>query len=184
MKKLAAIFLLLLLSFNFMGYRLWFYFVQQQADERLLSSLDAEQYNEADLITLTIPLQIPYQPSQKDFERVDGEIKVDGIIYKYVKRKVEGGQLVLLCLPDKQKMHLEDAKHTAFKLTNDVPATGKTDAAKTNLLKSIFSDYDRSTMGWDITPPEKVFHFNRPINDKISFTSYLTTPEQPPEGLA
>ena len=101
--KLAAIILLLLLSFNFVGYRLWFHLLQKSAETALVARLDAQQYNEADLLTLKIPLKLPYQTIATDFERIDGEIKIDGIIYKYVKRKVEAGHLVLLCLPHTEK---------------------------------------------------------------------------------
>jgi hypothetical protein len=86
-KKLAAISLLLLLLFNFVGYRVLFYALQHQADKQLETQLDKEAYNDEDLVTITVPLSLPYLTNWKDFERTDGEIKLDGKIYHYVKQK-------------------------------------------------------------------------------------------------
>jgi len=74
-KQLATILLLLLLLFNFVGYRLLFDVLQQKANKELVAKLDNNQYNDADLITLTVPLSMPYLTDSKDFERKDGEIK-------------------------------------------------------------------------------------------------------------
>jgi hypothetical protein len=52
---------------------------------------------------------MPYLAENTAFERVDGEITVDGKLFKYVKRKIHNGQLVLLCLPDEKKTKLRSA---------------------------------------------------------------------------
>ena len=57
-----------------------------------------------------MPLNIPYQVEGSQFERVDGEIALNGRIYKYVKRKVSEGNLILLCIPDAARMSLKKAK--------------------------------------------------------------------------
>lgn len=180
--KLAAIILLLLLSFNFVGYRLWFYMLQTSAETALVARLDAAQYNEEDLLTLKVPLKLPYQTSATDFERIDGEINVDGTLYKYVKRKVEAGYLVLLCLPHEEKMQLEKATQTAFQLTNPTPAD-KSDATKSIVLKNILSDFDRMAAPWTLTPVTTTLQYGRPAQEKLVH-SFSPTAEQPPETFA
>ena len=180
--KLAAIILLLLLSFNFVGYRLWFHLLQKGAETALVARLDAQQYNEADLLTLKVPLKLPYQTIATDFERIDGEINIDGTIYKYVKRKVEDGHLVLLCLPHTEKMQLEKAKHTAFKLTSDA-SPGKSDATKSMVLKNILSDYDRMGTPWTLPPLITTRQYGRPLQEKL-FYSFLPTADRPPQAIA
>lgn len=181
--KLAAIILLLLLSFNFVGYRLWFHVLQNKAETSLTARLDAQEYNEADLLTLKIPLKLPYQTIATNFERIDGEINVDGTIYKYVKRKVEEGHLVLLCLPHTAKMQLEKAKQTAFELTSPATAPHKNDGAKSIVLKNIFSDYDRLANPWTLPPVTVTLQYNRPIEEKV-VKHFYPTAEQPPEAAA
>jgi cbb3-type cytochrome oxidase subunit 3 len=73
-RKSAAILLLLILLFNVIGYRAWFYYAEKKSDRQLEAQLDKNQYNEADLVVLKVPLNIPYQLDESQFERVDGEI--------------------------------------------------------------------------------------------------------------
>jgi hypothetical protein len=110
LRKPAAIFLLLILLFNVIGYRAWFYYAEVRADRQLEASLDQDQYNDQDLVLLRVPLNIPYQVEGSRYERVDGAIILNGRIYKYVKRKVSEGNLILLCIPDNTKMSLKRAK--------------------------------------------------------------------------
>ena len=109
-RKPAAIFLLLVLLFNIVGYRVWFYYAEKKSDSRMEALLNKNQYDEDDLVLLKVPLNMPYQIEQTQFERVDGEVTLNGRIYKYVKRRVSQGNLLLLCLPDTHKMSLKKAK--------------------------------------------------------------------------
>ena len=109
-RKPAAIFLLLILLFNVIGYRAWFYCAEKKSDLKLEALLNKNQYDEQDLVALKVPLNMPYQIDQTQFERVDGEVTLNGRIYKYVKRKVSEGNLILLCIPDAHKMSLKKAK--------------------------------------------------------------------------
>jgi hypothetical protein len=63
------------------GYRAWYYFTQIQSDISLQASLNNDEYNEADLITIKIPLSLPYQTDSKDFQRIAGELTFKGKIY-------------------------------------------------------------------------------------------------------
>lgn len=119
LKKITAISLLLLFIFNFIGYKFWFDYQQQKAGKEMNVSIDKHQYNEDELITLQIPITVPYQTEFQDYERVEGEINIDGIIYKYVKRKIENGQIILKCLPDHQKMQVLSGRDAFSKLAND-----------------------------------------------------------------
>lgn len=82
-RKLSAILLFAIFLFNICGYKLLFSYEQQQSDKQLESSLDKQEYNEEDLIAIKVPLSIPYQNNQQNFERVDGEITINGKILKY-----------------------------------------------------------------------------------------------------
>jgi cbb3-type cytochrome oxidase subunit 3 len=110
LRKTAAIFLLLILLFNVVGYRAWFYCAEKKADRQMEARLDKNDYQEDDLITIKIPLNIPYQLERYQFERVDGEFSLNGKIYKYVKRKIVDGNIILICIPDANKTSLKKAK--------------------------------------------------------------------------
>lgn len=117
--------------------------MEQRAEQRLQSRLDQEHYQESELITLTIPLTLPYVSDTRGFERVDGEITLDGKIYHYVKRAIKNGAYVLLCLPDHGKMKLEHSKAEYSKLTSDFQQnqSSKKDDGKADLFKNIRVKY-------------------------------------------
>ena len=184
MKKLAAIFLIIIFLFNIGGYRLWFYFEQQRSDNQIQVLLDKEQYNEAELITIKTPLSLPYQSNTTDFERVSGEINFNGKIYKYVKRKIDNGNLVLLCLPDKNKMQLEKAKADFFKNTTDLAQNDnskKSDNSKSISFKNAASEYDQHLFSFKINSISKAsVNFGLYKIDALASSPHLS-PEQPPD---
>ena len=169
--------------FNLAGYKVLFHFLQQRADSQLQASLDKQQYNEQDLVTIKVPLSLPYQTNWKEFERVDGEIKLDGKIYKYVKRKVYKGELILLCLRDNNKMHLQTAKDDFFKLANDmVSNTSKKQSSGNSLsFKNMVSEFDSPFIAkLPITfVPNQSYEF--PRNSLINSAPSPGLPGQPPE---
>jgi hypothetical protein len=186
LKKIASILLLGLLLFNCCGYRWVINIVQQQADTKLEAKLDRNEYDESQLIEIRVAVNMPYQTDWADFERYDGEIEVNGIHYKYVKRKVQDGQLVLKCIPNQTRQRLESAKDDLFKITNDIQqdnAAKKSGAPNSILVKNVLSDYDNlqqlnipalyaavSAQSYNLYQPELV-------------TNLLhSTPEQPPEA--
>lgn len=120
LKKLAAIILLILLLFNLVGYRFLFSYVQAISDTHFQTTLNERKYKDEDLICIKAPLSLPYQNDWTQFERVDGEIEIEGKIYKFVKRKVVNGEVVLMCLPDQKRMRIETAKESFFQLASNL----------------------------------------------------------------
>ena len=89
------------------------------------SRLDKDQYDVNELISITVPLDNPYQLEQRNFQRVDGEINFQGKNFKYVKRKVSDGKLILLCIPDARKMVLKKGKAEYGNAANDINGNSK-----------------------------------------------------------
>jgi hypothetical protein len=182
-KKIATILLLALLLFNFIGYRFLFYALQEAAETNIVAKIDTQNYNDADLITLTVPLSMPYLTDSKDFERKDGEITINGKIYHYVKQKITQGNLVLMCLPDEQKTHLQNAKNDFFKNQTDFQNnTSKRSGDNSQVIKLVISDYEQlQTASLDFYSTGASQSFN-------CYAIFATQkgkgvmPEQPPEA--
>lgn len=154
MRKTAAIGLLLLLLFNLFGYRLFFYVAELRHDARLAVRIDGARYDDEDLVELRVALPLPYMNDQHDFERVDGEITLEGKVYKYVKRKVEGGVLVLKVLPDRGSMAMNEIKHTFFKVTHEISdgeTAGKGVPAKATVFKAFSAEYSDPLPSWKLS---------------------------------
>jgi len=135
------------------------------------ASLDSNQYNDQDLLVLKVPLNIPYQMEVSQFERVDGEIALNGKIYKYVKRKVSEGNLVLLCIPDATRMSLKKAK-------TDFGGTSQPSIQK----QSSVSEYEEASSP---CADEALFVIAPPVRIRLSVAGLpevpLALPGQPPQ---
>lgn len=133
---------------------------------------------------MRVTLNLPYQTNWTDFERVDGEIEINGIHYKYVKRKVQNGQLVLLCLPNEAKMRLQTARDDFFKLVNDLQHSTQGKKSDNNhgfSFNSFSTEYCSQRNEWSLAALlAEPLHY-RPTQAAIPEGAYAATPEQPPE---
>ena len=182
LRKIAAILLLLILLFNWVGYRLFSDFLMHCADIRLEARLDKNDFREDDLVEIKIPLHLPYQLNWKSFERFDGEIDVDGVHYKYVKRKIYNDSLVLLCLPNKTKQNIEKAKDEYFKIVNDIDPSAQKKSGNNNLsFKNILSEFFVDQAPWLVANYEYL-HTRHFVGEALFLSTNLhETPDQPPE---
>lgn len=174
----------MLLFFNWYGYRLFTDLMQNKASDRLEAKLDKDQYDPNQLIEIRIPINLPYHNDWDQFERFKGEIELNGIHYSYVKRKVEKGELVLLCLPNSEKQMLSSARDQFFKLVNDLqqPSDGKkTDKGNANTFKNVLTDYDRDNHEWSLTSPLRLSCIASCAYRDDAQNHFHGSPEQPPE---
>lgn len=158
--------------------------MEGQADVKLEARLDRNDYDESQLIELRVPINLPYHNDWKEFERFSGSIEINGVHYNYVKRKVEKGELVLLCLPNDEKQQVQSARDQFFKLVNDLQQPGankKSDQNNNTAFKNLLSEYQKENNNWLIDA--LVF---TPVSlantaDRISTQHWGESPEQPPE---
>jgi hypothetical protein len=139
LKKIAAILLLFVMLFNLIGYRWLFSALENKATAKLEQKISVGDYNEKQLVEIKIPLNMPYY-SDKEYENVYGETDWNGNHYRYVKRKVSGNTLYLLCLPNEIKNSIEKAKDEYTKAVNDVPSN-KQGSQQKNLIKLLTAEF-------------------------------------------
>lgn len=162
-------------------------YVQQKADTHFEQKLDNKEYDASALIEVRAPVSLPYQTDWKDFERVSGEITINGMHYKYVERKLEGGEMIYKCIPDEGKARLLNARENFFKLVNDLQSqqeqksSGKQPAPS---YKTFSFDYCEQLSQWSLDALDKL---HQPFNHTFSATTlsaFILTAEQPPEVTA
>ncbi|HEY2722764.1 MAG TPA: hypothetical protein VGI82_13610 [Chitinophagaceae bacterium] len=186
MKKIAAISLISLLLFNWYGYRFVTSYLQRKADRQLERRIDLNEYDESQLVEISVALDMPYQTEQSGFERHYGEININGKIYNYVKRKIENGYLVLECIPNTTKQAIKTADNILFNLNNGLDqehSGSKNTSPLNNIAKSIFSDYDDFSFNLNLnifsTPSKQFLLSAAGAFDNIT----LPVSEQPPETI-
>jgi hypothetical protein len=184
LRKYASIILLLILLFNMVGYRAWFYYAEQKADVAMESRLDKNQYDESDLISLTIPLNNPYQIEQTRFERINGEVNFQGKTYKLVKRKVTDGNLVLLCMPDTRKMVLKKAKTEFGNAASGLTSNSKNSPRSGTQKNFSGSDYLKEFASLEIGKSEQKLFIYHPFHSIYFADPQIAAPGKPPQYLS
>jgi len=107
LKKIAAIVLVGLLLFYWAGYQLLFAYWQCRAERAMVAQLDNNEYDQSALVSIKISArQLVYYNESVEFKRVDGVIMVDGVTYRYVKRRFFADSIELLCLPDAAEIRM------------------------------------------------------------------------------
>lgn len=161
--------------------------MQQKVSDQLEVKLDKSLYNDAELIELKVPMNLPYQTNWSAYQRYNGEIEVDGILYKYVKRKVSNDTLYLMCIPNTKKMTLETAKNDFFKMSNDLTQNNnskKSDNSKTISFKILQGEYDQySFASHTVNPYENNMNSWPAVSSESLVSSPHVSPEQPPDQL-
>lgn len=178
LRKLSAILFSLILLFNFYGYRLMIDCMQDRYATILEVQLDKAQYNDADLISIKTPLHLPYYTSSSVYERAYGSIEVNGVSYEYVKRRVHQDTLELLCLPDKTKMRLQNAKNEFFKMCVD--GTSPQDK-KSTIVKITLPDFCQDVPAFALTTFPGSLHNYYSSDTAFLMAEYPSKREQPPE---
>lgn len=184
LKKITALFFLILFAFNWFGYRLVYDFLQVKANDQLEAFLDNHSYDESQLIELKIPVHLPYQTSWTSYERYNGEIELNGTMYKYVKRKLANDTLYLKCIPNQNKMRLETAKNDFFKISNNLDQNNNPKETTKSITKNLQTVFYESAFIIKINSPFTIQQNlwlpskNSKIHDAI-----VCSPEQPPDVI-
>lgn len=158
-----------------------FYTLQLNAERELSAKIDKDDYDESQLITITVPLSMPYLSDTKKFEKKDGVIALNGKIYHYVKEKISQGNLVLMCLPDTKKMDLQIAENDFIKNQIDLQNNASKKSGGNNAaFKLVMSDYiktDISSISFSNYILNKIYAENNFIYLQKGETQI---PERPP----
>lgn len=183
MKKTAAILILGILLFNWTGYRLLTSYLEDRANIALEAQLDNNNYNQSDLISIKIPSTLPYYINSKEYDRVDGEIEIEGKHYNYVKRRLYNDSLEYLCIPNEAKMKLGNARDEFFKFVNDLQHSnsGKKQGSNSLFGKNLLSEYCQATDAWVFPAYSLDLHTNSYYYLAGLSQALLSPQEQPPD---
>ncbi|MES1214652.1 MAG: hypothetical protein ABUT20_03965 [Bacteroidota bacterium] len=182
MKKIGSILFLLILVFNFCGYKWVLSYMEQKATVRLEQKLDAGKYDESQLVEVKIPLHLPYYNDQSKYETFYGEAELNGQTYQYVKRKITSDTLYLLCIAHTEKNNIQTAKSDFFKSVNNLQHDGQQKGNQPSSIKLMLSEFlptenNQANSSVHDALKSSLIAFN------ISYTSQNDplTPAQPPE---
>ncbi len=173
-----------MLVFTWGGHRLLTDYLEARAEEQLQSQLDKSDYNEQDLVYLKIAAPLPYGTSSETFERVDGNIVINGVNYSYVKRRFYKDSLELACIPNTIRTGIQNARDEFFKLAYDLThgSQGAKKQGNNSLAFKFFTtEYFNQENEWQLCPFNSVS-----VSPFINYSAglvqcFLPVAEQPPD---
>ena len=133
-----------ILSFNWYGYDLLVKILETHYDEQLEIALDNNNYDASQIIELDSKVVLPYVADMSNFERVDGEVTIDGVHYKFIERKYENGRVIYRCIPNTEKTRLYSARSTFYQLMNEIQDSSNDSKQPANPVtaKKTLSEYE------------------------------------------
>jgi len=185
LKKLAAILLISLFLFNAGGYQVLNAWLQHRLDKNLENRLDNDSYDDAALFSVKISsFSLPYSSVSSQFERVNGEVEMNGKIYKFVKRRIFNDSLEFLCIPDLNSMQLRTAKNDFFKMVNDLQssAQGKKSDNTSHIYKTFSPDYCSMNDFYSLQGPLEISPRENTHQPTKINPVYLSPAGQPPDA--
>jgi hypothetical protein len=120
LKKLASILFLGIMLFNAFGYRIVANYFDQKAADSLATVIEQNDYNEADLITIKTPINLPYYSNNPRFEKTEGTMTIDGVVYQYVERRVYNDSIEIRVLNNQERQKIKNAKEQFAQLASDI----------------------------------------------------------------
>jgi len=118
-RKVITGILLFILSFNWLGYDLVLSVIDSNLRTGARAAIERGDYNASTLREIRVDLGLPYPTDWSDFEQVNGTVTVDGIVYEFVERKYEQGQMVYRVLPNFKSTEVQKARAEVLAMSLD-----------------------------------------------------------------
>ena len=183
-KRLLPILLLVLLAFNWLGYDLFVAMMNAHANRIAETNIEAGKFNPQQLIEIKVDLELPYTTDWTSFEKTKGTVSYQGVVYNFVERKYEKGQMIYRCLPNQRGTELQNARDYFYSLAYDMEKQEKKqDSAPKQLsIKKGNVDFTFEELApFKNFNLEKVALYNSHIT-KACLNGFGFIPTQPPEA--
>jgi hypothetical protein len=187
LKKIAAILFLGIMLFNGFGYRILSNYFDQKASDHLVSLIEQNNYDVSALISIKTPINLPYYSNSPNFERVDGEMEINGILYQYVERRVYNDSVEIRVLPNQDRLHIKNAKESFDKLASDFEqklTNKKSVPVNKSSVKVINFDYIEQDNTWSLVKIITRKMVISPRFDERLSSVYLPIQAPPPKIIA
>ena len=143
----------------------------------------SHDYDDAQLTRIKIPLTtLSYYNGSTVFERVDGQIELNGVHYNYVKRRIFKDSLELLCIPNTTVTSLQKSKNDFFRQVNDLQQQTQGKKNGSSAIKDLSKDYTPTAMDIVVPAAQAVLTPVRNLTlSPILPSSFTPTAERPPD---
>lgn len=128
--------------FNSVGYRVLSHFLQERATLQVQAQIDEGNYEHTALLELSVSMNLPYATDWTDWEKMEGDVQIDGIHYRYVERKLADGRMYVRCLPNTPKQTVLNARDAFFEMAYDINKQTENKKSSGVFVSNYIGDYD------------------------------------------
>lgn len=183
-KRLVPILLIAILAFNWLGYDFVVAFMNARSNQLAETKIEEGNFDTQQLIEIKVDLALPYSTDWTDFEKIKGTISYQGVVYNFVERKYENGQMIYRCLPNHRGTELQNARDYFYTLAYDLEKqeSKKDSAPKQVSVKKVNIDITFEALHpFKSLTSEASVLFNAHIS-KACLNGFGFIPTQPPEA--
>jgi hypothetical protein len=151
--------------------------LQYRNNVEMIEKLDHDDYQDRDLVTIKIPIAIPYATDSEDFVRVEGLFEHNGEFYRLVKQRLFQDTLHVVCVKDHELAYINQAWEQYVKTFTD----NHSDSAPAKTFQTLIKDYLPRTFSLILDSPgwDREMLFTLYVNNFIS--DFSPTIIHPPE---
>ena len=180
-KKIIAILFLFILIFNIIGYKLIIAYYEFKSQTQMAGIIEAKKYAQEDLISLKIPVNLPYSPNNQDFENFEGNIDINGINYQYIKKRIYKDTLEVICIANYSKTYIQQSSKYIEKSNFDFSNSSKKSITNNIIKMSNFYFVNSTENNWYTNKIH--IDFNELKNIHYSF-NYIALIKKPPKNFS
>jgi hypothetical protein len=108
-KRLFAIVILNIFLLNVLGHYGILLGLKAESATEVSSRLNSDMYDLGGTVTFKVPLAVPYSTDSEGYEKVRGEFKKDGEIYRLVKQRLYQDTLYIVCIKDEATSKIDQS---------------------------------------------------------------------------
>jgi hypothetical protein len=183
LKRIFAIVLLGIHLFNLGGYALLYRYYIHKSDVQMVKQIFDNKIDNARLVELKIPVNMPTVQDWDDYEVIEGQIQLKDAYYNYVRLKMTRDTMYFICIANETKTRLEHANIITAKEINDVPLTKKGEAPVSKKINTL-SEYNLQAFTYEyIAFGANIMQTVKPASFQLS-RPYIESPGKPPNFIA
>jgi hypothetical protein len=154
------------------------------SDKLLEQALDNNDYKDSELISIKQPINLPYYTNTKTFSRIDGEVEINGIPYKYVKSRIYNDSLEMLCIPHVTKLKIQQSKQAYAAGANDYQQenTQKKTDSKSSIGQKQISEYEELSLFTNSIIVKYLYSSYKIYTSTNLAKGFIKTTHQPPDA--
>lgn len=181
MRQASALFLLFVFGLYHLGYYGFYLIANYQSDNYWNGVTLQAELDEEVLLHAVIPLAIPYQQNQTEYQPANGKVEIDGRYYRVVRQKYANDTLHVIYTADALRQGIE---RSIDKWIASILPTPASDTDGMHMWKSLVKGFLIEQNVSLVNPTRRIqycSHYGNVILPCYEFTT--TIPFPPPERI-